>query len=64
MSVELTLCEWNTHKVGMSAVVQITYLDVQLQLLPFDALWYTCTWYTMVLSQSTHNHIALLLYIN
>ena len=38
MLVELTLKTWNTHTVGVSAVVLIRYLDMYLQLLPFDAL--------------------------
>ena len=36
--VELTLWTWNTHTVGVSAAVLITYLDRQLQRLPLDAL--------------------------
>ena len=39
MSVELTLGKWNTHRVGGSVTVLITYLDTQMQLLSFDALW-------------------------
>ena len=39
MSVELTLWKWNTHKVGVSAAVRITYLDTQLQLFYHSTLF-------------------------
>ena len=31
------------QEVGVSAAVRIKYLDTQLQLLPFDALWSNCS---------------------